>query len=407
MPRIIHQLKVFVASPGDVQAERTRVERVVREINLNLSSSNYPIQFELVRWETHSYPSFGSDPQTIINKQIGNDYDIFIGILWARVGTPTPRFPSGTLEEFEMAYQRWKDAPDSIGLMIYFKEEPLTPWQLDPNHLAQIQKFKAELPNRGGLYWTFKTVDDFETDVRLHLTRSAQDWRIRLDAISDQEQWGTPDVSALTLHSQEANEAALSVVDDYGTELGFIEYMELVADVSQQHSAVLARMTSALKTIGEQMEQRTEEAVALQDRPSLSGTRAVFEQSARDLNDFSASLLDDIPQLSRLQSDLLKYIVGGATVALDFGSVGEAQINGALTAIDTWLDSLTTSRTHARNFRAVISSLPRMVIIFNKAKRSALDALDALDSALSDMLTRIAQVRGEIHALVNRNSERQ
>ena len=195
MSRIVHQLKVFVASPGDVQAERTRVERVVREINLNLSSPNHSIQLELVRWETHSYPSFGPYPQTVINQQIGNDYDIFIGILWARVGTPTPHFLSGTLEEFEIAYQRWKDVPDSMTLMIYFKEEPLPPSQLEPHQHAQIQKFKAELPNRGGLYWTFKTVDDFEPDLRLHLTRLVQNWRIKLDAISNQEKRDAADVN--------------------------------------------------------------------------------------------------------------------------------------------------------------------------------------------------------------------
>ena len=34
------------------------------------------IRLELVRWETHAYPSFGEDPQSVINEQIPDDYDL-------------------------------------------------------------------------------------------------------------------------------------------------------------------------------------------------------------------------------------------------------------------------------------------------------------------------------------------
>ena len=83
MPRSVHQLRVFIASPSDLQAERTRLEKVVRELNLSLPSEAM-VQLELVRWETHTYPSFGESPQAVINEQIGSDCDIFIGILWSK-----------------------------------------------------------------------------------------------------------------------------------------------------------------------------------------------------------------------------------------------------------------------------------------------------------------------------------
>ena len=78
----------------------------------------------------------------VISNQIGTDYDIFIGVLWSRVGTATPRNPSGTLEEFQMAYQKWKASPDSVMLMIYFKDESVPPSELDPVQLSQLQSFK-------------------------------------------------------------------------------------------------------------------------------------------------------------------------------------------------------------------------------------------------------------------------
>src|SRR5579864_6300541 len=61
MPRYLQQLRIFMASPADVQQERMRIENVVREMNLILSSEGS--QLELLGWETHAYPEFGPGPQ--------------------------------------------------------------------------------------------------------------------------------------------------------------------------------------------------------------------------------------------------------------------------------------------------------------------------------------------------------
>ena len=74
-------LQVFVASPRDVVDERKILEDVISEFNLTWSDTN-KIRLELLKWETHAHPGFGEDAQDAINRQIGNEYDIFIGILW-------------------------------------------------------------------------------------------------------------------------------------------------------------------------------------------------------------------------------------------------------------------------------------------------------------------------------------
>ena len=86
-------LQVFVASPGDVDIERKILEDVISEFNLTWSDTN-KVRLELLKWETHSHPGFGQDAQDVINQQIGNDYDIFIGIMWGRFGSPTNRSES-------------------------------------------------------------------------------------------------------------------------------------------------------------------------------------------------------------------------------------------------------------------------------------------------------------------------
>src|SRR4051794_3931440 len=101
MPRDLKQVRIFVASPGDVTEERDRVNQYVEEFNRTVGASQ-SVVLEVVRWETHAWPGFGEDPQAVINDQI-EPYDIFVGVLWRRIGTQTSRSISGTVEEFERA----------------------------------------------------------------------------------------------------------------------------------------------------------------------------------------------------------------------------------------------------------------------------------------------------------------
>ena len=90
MARQEHVLTVFAASPGDVEAERGKLEDVIRELNVTWSRE-LGIRLDLVRWETHAYLGFGADGQDVINQEIPDDCDIFVGIMWCRYGTPTGR----------------------------------------------------------------------------------------------------------------------------------------------------------------------------------------------------------------------------------------------------------------------------------------------------------------------------
>ncbi|MCH8024670.1 MAG: DUF4062 domain-containing protein, partial [Candidatus Marinimicrobia bacterium] len=105
MPRSITVLKVFVASPSDVSEERAAVKEIADE--LNKLWKNRSIALEVVSWESDVYPSFGSDPQSVINEQVSDDYEIFIGLMWAKIGTPTKEAESGTVEEFRRAYLKF------------------------------------------------------------------------------------------------------------------------------------------------------------------------------------------------------------------------------------------------------------------------------------------------------------
>jgi hypothetical protein len=103
----VRKVRIFVASPGDLESERNQLFKVVTELNLTISAiaPEKGVVLELVRWETNAAPGLGVDPQKVVNEQIG-DYDIFVGMMWKRMGTPTTTAQSGTEEEFQRAYEK-------------------------------------------------------------------------------------------------------------------------------------------------------------------------------------------------------------------------------------------------------------------------------------------------------------
>jgi len=168
----IDNYKIFLASPGDTLKERKVVEEIVKDLNESIGS-RYNFNIQLLKWETSVYPAFGEDGQDVINGQIGDDYDIFIGIMWKRFGTPTNRSESGTKEEFERAYKRFNSG-ENLNIMFYFNNEPL-PQDFDIEQFTKVKDFKTEIRGLGGLYWGYESRDKFEKTLRNQLTSCVLD----------------------------------------------------------------------------------------------------------------------------------------------------------------------------------------------------------------------------------------
>jgi hypothetical protein len=170
MPTKVQKIRVFVASPGDVQLERDRLAKVIDEINLTIAAlaPEKAVILELIRWETHVHPGMGKDPQEVINEQIG-DYDIFVGIIWKRLGTPTSRARSGTEEEFQRAYNMWQE-DKSFSVLFYFCQQEFAPPRTreEVEQLGKVVDFRDELSKKG-LVADYASHDSFANVIRPHL----------------------------------------------------------------------------------------------------------------------------------------------------------------------------------------------------------------------------------------------
>jgi hypothetical protein len=165
----MNPIRVFIASPGDVPDERDIASLVVSEVH-RIFSGPLGLQLDAVRWETHAVPDVGDDAQAVINRQIG-DFDIFVGMMWQRFGSPTKRNKSGTGEEFERAYRLFKNH-GRPKIMFYFRTTPFYTPELEAiSQFRKVVEFRKKLERLGVLYWTYQTPLEFERNVREHLIR--------------------------------------------------------------------------------------------------------------------------------------------------------------------------------------------------------------------------------------------
>ena len=161
-------IKCLIASPGDVTQERDICETVFEDLNRELGSVlNFRI--ESVRWEKDAHAGCGEYGQEVINKQIDDLYDLFLGIMYSRFGTPTPVAGSGTEEEFNIAYSK-KQEGKVDDILFYFNSAPIPQGILDPDQYKKVNEFKKRLEELKIFYKSYNGTDAFRDFLRQELT---------------------------------------------------------------------------------------------------------------------------------------------------------------------------------------------------------------------------------------------
>lgn len=387
MPKTITVLRIFVASPCDLDEERKLLEGVIQELNLTWPQQ-LGISLELIKWETHAFPGAGTDPQDVINHQLPQDYDILLLMLWSRIGTPTPRAQSGTLEEFENAYERWRSNPKLLRLMIYFKNTPLSPDNIDPDQLRLLQEFRKSLGDRGILYSTFTGGEEFSQLLRIHLSKQVQDF---LKENNIGEMPPTERVST-TETTQSLEESHDEILEDEG----FLDLIETTVIASERATEVMKHITDALEqlTAGTAQSTLDTESITGDDKAKFAAYKRIFNRQAENMTDFVARMQPEIPILGDALSEALDAY--GRTMVLlpEFGinTESQSQLQNALSTASTLRIAMVPSKESMERFRSILAGLPRITTQFNRAKRDILHVLDTLLSIYDRGLNLLGEI---------------
>jgi uncharacterized protein DUF4062 len=380
MPRNETVLVVFVASPEDVEPERNRLEEVIRELNVAWSRT-LGVRLDLVRWETHGYPGIGSDAQDVLNRELPNDYDIFVGLMWGRYGTATGRAGSGTQEEFDQALARYRADPQSVKIMCYFKDAPLVPSIVDTEQLTKVQRFRASLGSEGALYWQFRAIEEFERLIRLHLTRQIQEIlaprAAREESIPREAREESITVAAAT-PSESPDEEELGLLD--------------LLDTAEEQFSVVKQITERIGNesgeLASKMNQRTEEMslarqTALPGQLSRREARGLVERTAVDMNQYVARVRAELPLFRESMRNGADAITRAVLIQAGFGAEARTQIQTARADLCRLAESLGGAYEATAGFRARVQEMPRMTALLNRAKRDTAAVLEEVEEGFA------------------------
>src|SRR6202012_1933626 len=112
--------------------------------------------------------SMGGHPQQILNEQILSKADLLVGVFWTRVGTKTPQYESGSIEEIERHIAAGKPA------MLYFSNSPVHPDSVDPVQYERLKGFKSSCVTRG-LFSSYDSLTEFRDQFFRHLQLKIND----------------------------------------------------------------------------------------------------------------------------------------------------------------------------------------------------------------------------------------
>ena len=359
MARTQKVLSVFVSSPSDVSEERAELRRIVSKINSGVGRSK-GVMLEL-RGVEDVAPAFGSEPQEVVNKQI-QDYDIFVGILWHRIGTPTKGALSGTIEEFQLAKARYDKDPKCVELMLYFKTAPpLSLSEIDPDQLRGVNEFRSRVSKEGGLYKEFASVNDFANQVDIHLTGLVVQEK-GVESLQPSKDTGVETQPPIC---EDEDEGLLDLEDTYSEEMTALH-------------DVLLRMDKAIRQVGDRIRQRSGEVTAItppRDSPlnvrrsARVETRRIIKKSARDLDQFVAEFKIELPLYRKHLDTGIGALMRAVPIYLELpnGKERKDELKDVLAQLRNSMAGMLDSM---EGFRDSTRYLPRMTSDFVRARKS-------------------------------------
>ena len=384
MTRSVELLRVFVSGPSDVAAEKVAAKEVVDAIN-RYELAGKPVQLQAVMFETDVAPGFGGEPQDVVDAQLGLDFDIYVGVLRDRFGTPTGAAGSGTEQEFGTAYDRWREDRRSCCLLIYFGESVQTNRDRTTKSVQQLLKvmqFRDRVSGLGGLYHPYGDVGSFKDSLRNHLVRVLNNYG---------STWGPEADDAGRDHQLLIPSAEETTTLDAAADAE--EAMEAIA-------ASLGRMNEANQRLSQDFQSRTAEANSLLRLAGVSPRRArgLMRAAAGDIDAARNVLATEMPALMAEWStfkDSMFVIIAKGHVEDEADRVAVEEVHRSL---DAMFNSTSGTLASVRTFRETVGGMQGNRDL-NRAAQEMEAALDLMGQRFETIMAEVRDIQGGLSSM--------
>jgi hypothetical protein len=385
VPKNVVTFNVFISSPSNLNAERLIIEKVLAELSHELTAGKN-VAFEVFNWESDAIPGIGLEAQEVINSQL--NYDIYIGILGSVFGTPTKHYGSGTEEEFSHAYERYRNAPDTVRVLFYFKNNSDNVFNISIEQLSKVRAFRSKLGDLGVLYHDFSELDSLREMVRTHVRNlilkqwNGNNWRVLSPPNS---------IASPKMQSPESSSVNISVVEDL-TEtkdeeaLGLLENAIVVTDAAKALQEHMARMTDISQGLAGSVTSAAEGINESRLQNDLVKAKIVFDRVAGQIKSFTQDMRSELSVYNTSSADILTSLGNISALFFDEKTGSREEIESMTRGFQQLRDTLRGVRSTLQQFHEILDSTPSMTYEFRAARKYLSRVVDEFISSYTIFL---------------------
>ncbi len=390
MGTTLSELTVFISCPGDLGELRGIAEQAIIEVSHSLRVTNRCVLTALL-WDQNVIPGVGTDGQQVINAQTTGRYDIYLGFMGAKFGSPTPRAGSGTEEEFDLAVETFENNPTGVRIMFYLQGFGVNPFAINPTQLEKVQSFKRKLEAKGVLYKQLNTVDDAARSVKGHLLKLvAEEWDVENNRWRDVKKTNS-EIEPRRALQQVACDQGLERISKAGVEAEELGLLELLAVGTEE----LEMSAVPVAQLGSNMEELTRITQDVFVGP-FGGPKEFI-----DAVDGYSKAIDSFIQKSRGEMANVKYHIDrGAGLLEDYFAQSKSlelptadQVTGVLQSLDQVEPSTKAFRSAMMDAKRAALGMPPMTRKLILSKRRLGDFFDEVIVDLTSVVERLALLR--------------
>lgn len=383
MPKNFTKYSILLSSPTDLETERNQVPNLINELNKTYGKSN-DVHFDLIKWETHSAPGITHQhTQQIINEDIGDEYDIFLGIIWKKFGTKTSVAESGTEEEFLRALKRFENG-ENIQILFYFKSEAIPVDEIIPEQITKIKNFKEVLKENNILYWNFNNTEDLISQLRIHLPKRTDN--LLNNSIN----------KSITKINPTVNNLDTSYENE---EIGVLDFIIQFEDYTANINLALNNISEATNIIGEEFTNKTAELDRIKKLPKFNKNlvTSILGRTARSIDNYTNRLVLESPLYEENFESAIKIC------SIYINNINKDNIDENINNLTSLLEEIKSLKGNIPNvinsmegFYDVMKNWPNVYSVLTKSKNKLLNQLDSLRSTLKTSYNLTNELEGEL-----------
>ncbi|NVD45830.1 DUF4062 domain-containing protein [Qipengyuania atrilutea] len=386
-------ITIFVSSPGDVSEDRRLVLDEIQSWNQR-NARDRGCFLTAMTWEDLVSPDIAESSQNVINVEVGDDYDVFLGLMWGRFGTPTLNANSGTEEEFERALAR-KIAGDALRISFLFRKSDLPFDQIDPEQIAKVREFQKSLRENGAFYRQYSDERELVSTLTTLFDRIATE-KERYATKSTLDNKGGPIQIDPDLTSGDEEPSADTELDP---DAGLLDLEDELTEYASLFVSELSQWGNQFYIMNEVVQQATSKMNGLSQfgQPDREALRNEVELVTSALSDFANFGKNKIALIEDNLEGMYRSMSGIATISHGFDMNRDQiehlteQLNGLRGSVDE-ADGLLTQ------YIDVMEGLPRIEKGFNRARSGVVTVHKQLRKKLRDFRDRLVKVCSELNS---------